>query len=146
MPKFIMYFQVQIAFRCATVLRDSIRPFLLRRLKDDVRALLDLPEKNEQVLFCRLTDEQREIYQTYLDSKDIKEIVKGNNQLFVGLTNLRKLCNHPHLFTLSSQLEDDYGDYKYSGKMLVVNQLMRIWKKQGHKVLLFTQGKQVNSS
>ena len=115
----------------------------MRRLKEDVRETLDLPEKNEQVLFCRLTDEQREIYKIYLESKDIKEIVKGSNQLFVGLTNLRKLCNHPHLFTLSSKLEDDYGHYKYSGKMLVVNQLLRIWHKQKHKVLLFTQGKQV---
>lgn len=35
--------QVQIAFKCATVLRDAIKPYLLRRLKDDVKETLSLP-------------------------------------------------------------------------------------------------------
>lgn len=41
--------QVQTAYKCATVLRDTIRPYLLRRMKDDVRSHLRLPHKNEQV-------------------------------------------------------------------------------------------------
>ena len=51
-----------------------------------------------QVLFCRLTEEQRAMYQNYLDSKEIKSIIDGRLQIFVGLTNLRKICNHPDLF------------------------------------------------
>lgn len=43
-------FQVQTAFKCASVLRDSINPYLLRRMKADVKANLSLPDKNEQVL------------------------------------------------------------------------------------------------
>lgn len=42
-------FQVQTAFKCASMLRDTINPFLLRRMKNDVRSHLSLPEKNEQV-------------------------------------------------------------------------------------------------
>ncbi|MEQ2230338.1 DNA excision repair protein ERCC-6, partial [Ilyodon furcidens] len=42
--------QVQTAFKCACVLRDTINPYLLRRMKDDVKANLSLPDKNEQVL------------------------------------------------------------------------------------------------
>lgn len=42
-------FQVQTAFKCACVLRDTINPYLLRRMKADVKANLSLPDKNEQV-------------------------------------------------------------------------------------------------
>lgn len=41
--------QVQTAFKCACVLRDTINPYLLRRMKADVKANLSLPDKNEQV-------------------------------------------------------------------------------------------------
>lgn len=33
------------------------------------------------------------------------------------------------------------GYYKKSGKMIVVSALLKIWKKQKHRVLLFTQGR-----
>lgn len=41
--------QVETAYKCACVLRDTINPYLLRRLKKDVKMSLDLPIKNEQV-------------------------------------------------------------------------------------------------
>jgi len=41
--------QVQTAYKCACVLRDCINPYLLRRMKIDVRSALQLPDKNEQV-------------------------------------------------------------------------------------------------
>ena len=41
--------QVATAYKCATVLRDTIDPYLLRRIKDDVKTHLQLPVKNEQV-------------------------------------------------------------------------------------------------
>lgn len=43
--------QVQTAFKCASMLRDTINPYLLRRMKCDVRSHLKLPDKNEQVTF-----------------------------------------------------------------------------------------------
>jgi DNA excision repair protein ERCC-6 len=74
--------QVATAFKCATVLRDTINPFLLRRMKSDVKQHINLPEKNEQVLFCRLTDEQRDAYRTYIDSGEIKNILDGRMKVF----------------------------------------------------------------
>ena len=71
-------FQVQTAYKCACVLRDTIAPYLLRRMKADVRVNLQLPDKNEQVLFCRLAEEQRQVYQEYLDSKECRLILSGN--------------------------------------------------------------------
>uniref|UniRef100_A0A224YWR3 DNA excision repair protein ERCC-6 n=1 Tax=Rhipicephalus zambeziensis TaxID=60191 RepID=A0A224YWR3_9ACAR len=146
--------QVQTAYRCATALRDTIKPYLLRRMKEDVRTNLQLPNKNEQVLFCRLTDHQRELYQQYLDSADVASILVGRLQVFVGLINLRKICNHPDLYDGGPKVFADtdvsmlppemrYGFPGRSAKMAVIESLLRLWKKQNHRVLLFTQSRQM---
>lgn len=36
-----------------------------------------------------------------------------------------------------------YGYWRRAGKMLVIESLLNIWQKQGHRVLLFTQSRQV---
>ena len=87
--------QVATAYKCATVLRDTINPYLLRRMKADVKQHINLPEKNEQVLFCHLTERQKKLYKDYIESGEIKGILDGKYQIFVGLSNLRKICNHP---------------------------------------------------
>ncbi|KAE8280586.1 DNA excision repair protein ERCC-6 [Larimichthys crocea] len=146
--------QVQTAFKCASVLRDTINPYLLRRMKADVKANLSLPDKNEQVLFCRLTEEQRQVYQSFLDSKEVYQILNGDMQVFSGLIALRKICNHPDLFSGGPRMlrgipedqlteEEHFGFWKRSGKLIVVESLLRLWFKQGHRVLLFTQSRQM---
>ncbi|MEQ2213642.1 DNA excision repair protein ERCC-6, partial [Xenoophorus captivus] len=145
---------VQTAFKCACVLRDTINPYLLRRMKDDVKANLSLPDKNEQVLFCRLTEEQRQVYQSFLDSKEVYQILNGDMQVFSGLIALRKICNHPDLFSGGPRIlkgipedqlteEEHFGFWKRSGKLMVVESLLRLWFKQGQRVLLFTQSRQM---
>ncbi|KAL8610511.1 hypothetical protein ACOMHN_060431 [Nucella lapillus] len=141
--------QVETAYKCACVLRDTINPYLLRRMKADVKATLDLPAKNEQVLFCRLTDEQRDIYQEYLDSRECQAILAGKYQVFPGLTTLRKICNHPDLSTGGPRVlvgqdtggdpELEYGYWRRSGKQVVVEALLKLWHQQDHRVLLFSQ-------
>ncbi|XP_049854885.1 DNA excision repair protein ERCC-6-like [Schistocerca gregaria] len=146
--------QVATAYRCATVLRDTISPYLLRRMKSDVKAHIRLPQKTEHVLFCRLTDEQRQYYKAYLDSGEVERILQGYTKVFLGLINLRKICNHPDLYSGGPKLfrgeneedvpeEQRYGHWKKSGKMIVIESLLKIWKKQGHRVLLFTQSRQM---
>ncbi|KAG6923336.1 ERCC excision repair 6, chromatin remodeling factor [Chelydra serpentina] len=146
--------QVKTAYKCACVLRDTINPYLLRRMKADVKMSLSLPDKNEQVLFCRLTDEQRQVYQNFIDSKEVYQILSGEMQVFSGLVALRKICNHPDLFSggpkilkgvPDDELEeaDQFGYWKRSGKMIVVESLLKIWHKQDHRVLLFTQSRQM---
>ncbi|XP_071010982.1 DNA excision repair protein ERCC-6 isoform X2 [Oncorhynchus clarkii lewisi] len=146
--------QVQTAYKCACVLRDTINPYLLRRMKADVKANLSLPDKNEQVLFCRLTEAQREVYQGYLDSKEVYQILNGDMQVFSGLIALRKMCNHPDLFSGGPKIlkgipedqlteEEHFGFWKRSGKLMVVESLLRLWFKQQHRVLLFTQSRQM---
>ncbi|XP_066206359.1 DNA excision repair protein ERCC-6 isoform X1 [Saccopteryx leptura] len=145
--------QVKTAYKCACVLRDTINPYLLRRMKSDVKMSLSLPDKNEQVLFCRLTDEQQKVYQNFIDSKEVYRILNGEMQIFAGLTALRKICNHPDLFSggpkslrgisHDEREEDQFGYWKRSGKMIVVESLLKIWHKQGQRVLLFSQSRQM---
>lgn len=70
-------FQVQTAYVCATALKDSISPYLLRRTKADVKTVIDLPQKNEQVLFCQLTEQQRQMYEEYLASDEMRKVMNG---------------------------------------------------------------------
>ncbi|XP_062507872.1 DNA excision repair protein ERCC-6-like isoform X2 [Corticium candelabrum] len=165
--------QVQTAYRCACVLRDTISPYLLRRLKADVQMSLHLPSKNEQVLFCQLTPEQIHQYKKFLSSEEVEMVMgqKHELQIFPALMTLRKICNHPDLASpefydlggnakgssdasktssrtavLQSQSESsdkDYGFWKRSGKLVVVNSLLRLWKRQDHRVLIFTQTRQM---
>lgn len=86
---------VRTAYKCALMLRDMINPYLLRRMKSDVN--IALPPKNDQVLFCRLTEDQKALYIQYLKSKEYRNIVSGNINALVGISSLRKLCNHPYL-------------------------------------------------
>ncbi|XP_063194583.1 DNA excision repair protein ERCC-6 isoform X3 [Chroicocephalus ridibundus] len=146
--------QVKTAYKCACVLRDTINPYLLRRMKADVKMSLSLPDKNEQVLFCRLTDEQRQVYQNFINSKEVYQILNGDMQIFSGLVALRKICNHPDLYSGGPRIlkgvpdaeveeADQFGYWKRSGKMIVVESLLKIWHKQGHRVLFFTQSRQM---
>lgn len=132
--------QVQTAMKCAETLKDTISPYLLQRFKADVAS--DLPKKTEQVLFCKLTKTQREAYESFLGSDELKAIMNGRRQVLYGVDILRKICNHPDLQdhrTLSIKPGYNYGSGAKSGKMQVVRALLELWKDQGHKTLLFAQ-------
>ena len=63
------------------MLRDTINPYLLRRLKADVK--VQLPNKNEQVLFCRLTDYQHDVYGDFLKGSEVERALAGRKQVCV---------------------------------------------------------------
>ncbi|KAF3002025.1 hypothetical protein E8E13_008602 [Curvularia kusanoi] len=132
--------EFETAIQCAETLKDAISPYLLQRFKVDVAS--DLPQKKEQVLFCKLTRQQRQAYEGFLQSEDMKSIAAGKRQMLYGVDYLRKICNHPDLTehkTLSKQPGYDYGAPHKSGKMQVVKELLSLWRKGGHKTLLFAQ-------
>lgn len=170
--------QVQLAYRCAVILKDLINPYLLRRLKKDIKEVKRMPGKKEHVLFCRLSDQQREMYEAFLRSDYVRNVFRGSAQLLGAITMLQKICNHPDLACppdktavdrflqngyfneseISRDLDtDDYpsdddiildldeGDaslssfVKRSGKLDVLAKILPLWKKQGHRVLIFCQ-------
>lgn len=86
------------AQRVVDQLHVSLRPFLLRRKKNEVEK--DLPKKTEHVVVCKLSKRQRQLYQDYMGLAETKaSLAKGNGvQAGAVLLSLRRVCNHPDLF------------------------------------------------
>lgn len=57
---------------------------MLRRLKADVK--IHLPDKNEQVLFCRLTEYQVELYRDYIRSSTVEAMLNRGKEVGVYLS------------------------------------------------------------
>ena len=120
-------------------LRNIIRPFILRRMKNDV--LNELPEKIETVMFAELNKEQKVIYSQFLErAKDTaKGIItsRGNRlDLLTLLLRLRQICCHPALF------EDEMFGGGYSGgsgKLDLLEELIKSYTESGHRLLIFSQ-------
>ncbi|MFC5589144.1 DEAD/DEAH box helicase [Sporosarcina soli] len=83
-------------------LRAKIRPFLLRRTKNDPELQLNLPKKLEQNEYCPLTTEQAALYESFLEETKFKlETLTGFERkglILKMLSRLKQLCNHPALF------------------------------------------------
>lgn len=118
-------------------LRRRIRPFLMRRLKQDVTA--ELPEKIEKTLCAAMTDEQKKVYAAAMLQKraDMKALLErsglsaGRGEVLAAMTELRQICCHPRLV-----LDDFGGD---SGKMELLMEILPPILENGHRVLLFSQ-------
>ncbi|KAJ1618721.1 P-loop containing nucleoside triphosphate hydrolase protein, partial [Pavlovales sp. CCMP2436] len=157
-------FDVQAAYQCSLVLRDLIAPYLLRRLKSEVAAGRALPPKSEHVLFCGLTHAQTELYERFLSGDVVSATLSGRTKAFAALIALQKICNHPHLFSYTPPAGkrpartsnssnkskstgrsacDNYGDPALAGKLRVLQQVLEAWHSEGHRVLLFTQTRQM---
>jgi SNF2 family DNA or RNA helicase len=84
-------------------LRAKIRPFLLRRTKNDPDLQLNLPKKLEQNEYCPLTTEQAALYESFLDETKFKlQTLSGFERkglILKMLSRLKQLCNHPALFS-----------------------------------------------
>lgn len=114
-----------------------IRPFLLRRLKEDV--LSELPEKIESTESVELLSDQKKLYAAYLAKLrhdtlkhlDKDTFRKNRIKILAGLTRLRQICCHPALFVDG-----------YKGSSAKFEQLMKIVeesKLSGRRVLIFSQ-------
>ncbi|MEI7977492.1 MAG: DEAD/DEAH box helicase [Bacteroidota bacterium] len=118
-------------------LKAIIKPFVLRRTKDQVAK--DLPEKTEQIIYCQMTDEQAEAYETtksYYRNEILKSVSeigvsKSHFTLLKGLTKLRQIANHPVL----ANKEYEFGSGKFDEVIARANTA----KAEGHKVLMFSQ-------
>lgn len=109
--------------------RTTVKPFILRRTKDEV--LTELPEKNENIVYLDFNEKEREHYVSTLASikKKMEEVQKGRkySEILKSLLLLRQLCLwQNHQFMMSTKVD-----------FLVENleQLME----EGHKVLVFSQ-------
>jgi SNF2 family DNA or RNA helicase len=91
-------------------LHRILRPFMLRRLKTQVEQ--DLPPKLEVVVYCNMTDGQRELYEA-IRQGELKSLLEQAGASASSYQNvimqLRKAANHPYLHfdpTEASQVTD----------------------------------------
>jgi DNA repair and recombination protein RAD54 and RAD54-like protein len=115
-----------------------VNKFIIRRTNDILSKYL--PVKYEHVVFCHLAPFQKQLYNHFVQSPDVKSLLRGKgSQPLKAIGMLKKLCNHPDLLDLPSDLpgseeyfpedfvpKDARGrdrDVKawYSGKMVVLD-------------------------
>ncbi len=82
----------------APALAAALRPYLLRRMKEDVE---DIPEKEEVVVWVEMTADQRAYYKALHEAK-IHVLLAGASRKNMPnsrnlLMELRHCCNHPFL-------------------------------------------------
>ena len=115
------------------ILVRAVRPFLLRRTKDEV--LADLPPKTEQVLECSLDGRQRSDYddlRKHFRSRFAEAGTRGGVEVLQALLRLRQTACHPGLI-------DEARAGESSAKMEVLLPLVEEIVDQGHKALIFSQ-------
>lgn len=119
-------------------LRKLVKPFLLRRTKEQVAK--DLPPKTESVIYCDMTAKQRVIYDAFLQkykdyvSQKISENGLQRSKMFVieALLKLRQICNSPAL--LNEEKDYPNESVKIDSLMERLGEIMA-----NHKVLVISQ-------
>jgi SNF2 family DNA or RNA helicase len=118
-------------------LHQHIEPFILRRMKKDV--LTELPDKYETKMLTDLSEGQKLVYLSYLESirselnSDIEEkgVEKNRIKILAALTRLRQICCHPSTF-----LDNYQGG---SGKLELLMELIPEAIANDHRILVFSQ-------
>eukprot|EP00884_Botryococcus_braunii_P017901 jgi/Botrbrau1/4795/Bobra.0325s0017.1 len=124
-----------------TRLHQVLRPFMLRRTKREVET--ELPGKTEHVIRCDLSAWQRTWYRQITEEGWMGTGEKARRGLQNTAMHLRKVCNHPFLFTtgVHINMDDAYHDelIRASGKIELLDRILPKLKATGHRVLLFSQ-------
>ncbi len=116
-------------------LKKLLRPFILRRLKNDV--LTELPSRTEVTLHIELGAEERAFYEALrrnaMKSMEPNTNHPGHNQLKIlaEIMKLRRACCHPRLVMEESSL----GSSKLQAFEELVDELLD----NRHKALVFSQ-------
>ena len=123
-------------------LHKILRPFLLRRLKAEVEK--DLPAKKEIKLLIGMSEMQTVWYASVLSKNiDVLNAMMGGSRtrMLNILMQLRKCANHPYLFEGAEQppFTTDERLIQNSGKMVLLDKLLRRLQPKGHRVLIFSQ-------
>ena len=120
-------------------LRQRLSALTLRRVKEQV--LSDLPDKVEDLRYCRLVPEQQEIYRSIhtQQARAIVEMLRDPSRdvpymhIFAMLTRLKQICDHPSLVASGPATADR------SGKLEVFEQILEEALDGDHQVVVFSQ-------
>uniref|UniRef100_A0A8C7RMF1 Chromodomain helicase DNA binding protein 5 n=1 Tax=Oncorhynchus mykiss TaxID=8022 RepID=A0A8C7RMF1_ONCMY len=129
-------------------LHDLLGPHMLRRLKADV--FKNMPSKTELIVRVELSPMQKKYYKFILTRNfEALNSKGGGNQvsLLNIMMDLKKCCNHPYLFPVAAVEAPvlPNGSYdgnqlvKSSGKLTLLQKMLKKLKDEGHRVLIFSQ-------
>ncbi len=121
------------------LLRKRLSVLTLRRIKDQV--LSDLPDKVEDIRFCRMVGKQRALYESIreLGSQEIEGRLRDPSStvpyihIFALLTRLKQVCDHPVL------VEESLSSSTHSGKIDVLDQILDEALEGGCSAVVFSQ-------
>lgn len=136
-------------------LQTLLRPFFLRRLKEEVED--SIPPLEETVVEVGLTKLQTVYYKgIYGENKYMLSKLGTNSAKAIHLNNmdiqLRKCCNHLYLLKgVEDELEGKcQTDQEYfqslldsSGKLILLDKFIKKYREEGHKMLVFSQFKKM---
>ena len=122
-----------------TMLARALRPFILRRTKQQVAK--ELPEKLEQTIYCEMDERQRRQYeelrdyyrQSLLEKVSRQGINKSKIQILEALLRLRQTACHPALVAGS------VDDVTPNAKLDVLLPRLGEVTEEGHKAIVFSQ-------
>ena len=120
------------------LLARALRPFILRRTKDQVAP--ELPDKFEQTIHCDLEPLQRRFYDELRDHyrhsllKTVAKrgLARSKMQVLEALLRLRQAASHPALVDAARSAEA-------SAKLDILLPRLRELADEGHKALVFSQ-------
>jgi SNF2 family DNA or RNA helicase len=120
------------------ILARALRPFILRRTKDQVAR--DLPQKTEQTIYCEMESDQRKFYNELRDyyRNSLLDRIEENglkrSKIFVleALLRLRQAACHPGLI-------DKKRSRVSSTKLEMLLPRLKEVMEEGHKALVFSQ-------
>ena len=121
-------------------LARALRPFILRRRKSEV--LTDLPPKVESVVYCDLSDEEKQMYEDLrlhyerrIEESKSKQVGRSVALLYLeALLRLRQIACHTALL----KQNDDRSGIPSTKVGVLLDQLQEV-KSEGRKALVFSQ-------
>lgn len=132
-------------------LHSILKPYLLRRMKEDVEK--SIAPKEETIIEVELTTIQKKYYKAILE-RNFQHLNAGRTRaalpsLLNVMMQLRKCCNHPFLLKGvedaeleilgSHSRESNETLIESSGKLVLIDKLLPRLKEEGHKILIFSQ-------
>jgi SNF2 family DNA or RNA helicase len=126
-------------------LAERVRPFLLRRTKEQV--LTDLPPRTEMVRWVEIDGGQRDLYESLrvvFDKKLRQALAEqgvGRSQIMIldALLKLRQVCCDPRLVKLPAAESLVSKGAAASAKLQTLMEMLEELIDEGRKVLLFSQ-------
>ncbi len=125
-----------------SLLNRRIKPFLLRRTKDNVAK--ELPEKTEMIRRIEISGPQRDLYETVrlaMDKKvreeiDRKGVARSQIVILEALLKLRQVCCDPRLVKAMPARKNTTA---ISAKLVDLMQMVDDLLQEGRKILVFSQ-------